>query len=254
MDSDGRLLSLASIFDGVRTPDWIVEINPATGVVTPLIELPEESFDIYYEGIGTNPIDEVTYLFLDFNDGMPQYAAVSFTTDTIAEPTPLEGIQASLGNGYIIEGDFDATGELWFTYNNAGVSRSNGELDVATGATELGDPRIESKAIAVGPVYVPSTPAGPQLAATGVNGRAGGGRRCSGSRPRRSLPAHPPSRAGLDRTFRTQGPAATPGPECPVSWAEAENPANFEQTLPMTKGTTRCLYAAPLLDSLSPPR
>lgn len=163
--TDGVLLTIVVLDDDTDWGErWVASIDPATGEVTPLVELPAGDVTPYYEGLATNPVDGVTYVFFDYDEGMPYMVVVDFTTSSLGAETELQGIQDSLGSGWISEGDFDATGTLWFTYSG-GVSRTDGDLDIATEATRLGDPDITSKAIAVGPPYAPPAP---QLADTGL--------------------------------------------------------------------------------------
>lgn len=162
--ADGTLLTYISVADD----EWVASVNPVTGALTPLVNLDEFEDTPIFEGIATNPVDGVTYLLSDYDDGMPGMLAIDFATGTLGEYIALEGIQATVGAGYINEGDFDAAGVLWFTYSGAGVSRTNdAPVDVATEATELGDPEINSSAITVGSGSA-IAPAAPQLAATGL--------------------------------------------------------------------------------------
>ncbi|MDO7883228.1 hypothetical protein [Antiquaquibacter soli] len=161
--ADGTLLAYARLDVEGSVSMYLTSVDPVTGVVTPIVDLDSLDEDLYFEGIATNPVDGVTYLLADLDDGLPGTVAFDFDTLTIGELVQYPAVAASLGGGYYSEGDFDADGVLWFTYND-GVSRTSGPVDVAVDAVEVGTPAVESKAITV-------TGTGPypeQLAATGL--------------------------------------------------------------------------------------
>jgi len=150
---------------------WVASIDPATGVVTLLVSTDAATDDRIFEGIATNPVTGVTFALADYDNGVPAYSPIDFTTGTFGESVVFEQIAEDLGSGWFIEGDFDATGVLWFTYSD-GVARTDAPAEVGVDATELGTPDIFSKAITVGQTVVAPAPAPapePQLAATGFD-------------------------------------------------------------------------------------
>lgn len=165
---DGVLLTYAEFENGDNDIDSIASVNPVTGLTTPLIDLDLVEDGRIFEGIATNPVDGITYALADYDDSLPAASPIDFGTGLIGDSIIYEEIAATIGGGYIVEGDFDATGVLWFTYSGAGVSRTNAPIEVAVEATELGDPDINGKAITVGSIS-PAAPAPePELAATGL--------------------------------------------------------------------------------------
>lgn len=157
--------------DGPGT-EWIASIDPATGAVTLLVDVDLPDDGRIFEGIATNPVTGVTYALADFDNGIPAYSPVDLVAGTVGESVALPTISDSIGAGWFVEGDFDSTGVLWFTYSNGvGVSRTDTPAEVGVSATELGDPSIAEKAITIGQtVVVPPVPVPvpePQLAATG---------------------------------------------------------------------------------------
>lgn len=166
---DGVLLTYAEFENGDNDIDSIASVNPVTGLTTPLIDLDLVDDSRIFEGIATNPVDGITYALADYDDGLPAASPIDFGTGLIGDSIIYEEVATSIGGGYFVEGDFDATGVLWFTYSGAGVSRTNAPVEVAVEATELGDPDIVSKAITVGSIS-PAAPAPePELAATGLS-------------------------------------------------------------------------------------
>ena len=167
---DGLFLTYA-VFTYPEVDDpWISSIDPATGSLTPLVNTYSVDDGRLFEGIATNPVNGVTYALADYNDGIPAYSPVDLAAGTVGDSISFPEIYDNLGFGYFSEGDFDATGVLWFTYSGepGSVARTNGPAEVGVDATELGTPDILSKAITVGQTAVfPVVPAAPQLAATG---------------------------------------------------------------------------------------
>ncbi|MDH6180268.1 hypothetical protein M2152_000450 [Microbacteriaceae bacterium SG_E_30_P1] len=149
--------------------EWLASIDPATGVVTPLVDLDTAPDGRIFEGIATNPVTGVTYLLADYDDGIPAYSSIDIATGGFGESVFFPQFAETLGSGWFSEGDFDATGTLWFTYSgDVGVARTDGPAEVGVDAVELGDPDIVSKAITIGQTVVAPAPAPePQLAATG---------------------------------------------------------------------------------------
>ncbi len=177
--NDGTLLTYLRIGQEVGQM-WIVSIDSVSGVLTPLVDVTNVDADLetrrIFEGLATNPVTGVTYALADYNDGVPAYSPVDLNAGTVGASEALTGIAESVGTGYIREGDFDASGVLWFIYSGEGtpVARTNGPTEVGTEGTTLGDPEILSKAITVGQTIVAPAPAPapapePQLAATGFD-------------------------------------------------------------------------------------
>jgi hypothetical protein len=164
--ADGTLITYVE--GGPDSGALIVSIDFTTGALAVLIDTDTVDDERIYEGLATNPVTGITYVLADYDDGIPAAAPVDFAAGTIGESIFYEDIADSLGGGWFTEGDFDADGVLWFTYSNAGVSRTDGALEVGVDATELGDPDIISKAITIGQTVVLPAPA-PQLAATGLD-------------------------------------------------------------------------------------
>lgn len=165
---DGVLLTYAEFTDGSGELFWLSSIDPATGALTPLVDLDLADENLIFEGIATNPVDGVTYALADFDNGMPSASPIDFGSGTVGASIDYPDVQDSLGNGYFIEGDFDESGVLWFTYTGAGVSRSDAPFEVGVEATELGQPAIRGGAITIGTtIDLSAEPAEPELAATG---------------------------------------------------------------------------------------
>ncbi|MDH6181950.1 hypothetical protein M2152_002132 [Microbacteriaceae bacterium SG_E_30_P1] len=176
--ADCTVITLAELDGG---DDWaIIEVDPATGASTVLLELPDlESGG--YTGLATNAAG-VTHLFFEL-EGYPNYTAVDFEGGTIGLPIPLEGLIDYFESSGFTEGvDFDAAGGLWIV---AGVNAeeeyhlvtfaAGADLGTAT-PTDIGTLpyygdglRINSPIplTAEGATVAPVTPAKPQLAATG---------------------------------------------------------------------------------------
>ena len=166
--NEGVLLTYVSAAES----QWVASIDPATGVVTPLIDTATAPDDRIFEGLATNPVTGVTFALADYDNGLPAYSPIDFATGTFGESVVFEEIAADLGSGWFSEGDFDASGVLWFTYGG-GVARTDAPVEVGVDATELGEPDIMSKAITVGQTVVAPAPAPaavePVLAATGLD-------------------------------------------------------------------------------------
>lgn len=155
--------------EGVPSSEWIASIDPATGAVTLLVNVDLPDDGRIFEGIATNPVTGITYALADYDNGVPAYSPVDLAAGTVGASVALTSISDSIGAGWFVEGDFDATGVLWFIYSSeVGVARTDAPAEVGVEATELGDPDIEDKAITVGQTVVPPAPE-PQLAATGLS-------------------------------------------------------------------------------------
>ncbi len=169
--NEGLFLAYIDIAgDGDSSSEWIASIDPATGAVTLLVDVDLPDDGRIFEGLATNPVTGITYALADFDDGIPAYSPVNLVAGTVGESVALTSVSDSIGGGWFVEGDFDSTGVLWFTYSGeVGVARTDAPAEVGVEATELGDPDIAEKAITVGQTAVfPVPPAPePQLAATG---------------------------------------------------------------------------------------
>lgn len=161
---DGVLIAYA-YFDDDEADQWIVSINHVTGAVTRLVDLSDIDDGRLFEGLATNPVDGITYALADYDNGIPAASPVNFATATVGDSVSYPEIADSLGSGWFSEGDFDASGVLWFTYSG-GVSRTDAPFEVGVDATELGEPDIRSKAITIGSGTAPA--AAPELADTGA--------------------------------------------------------------------------------------
>lgn len=178
---DGTILTLATVNTGfeINQSLWLSSIDPATGIVYPLVDLTgyldelqeDEDAELYLDSLATNPLTGVTYIFIDFNDGTPQYVAVDIATDTAAAPVPLVNVEGALGEGYIQGADYTDTGVLFFYYFVFGEVEGPGstvfanlaaDITTSPAATligEVGD--VSSGALAYDPA--------PMLANTGLN-------------------------------------------------------------------------------------
>lgn len=169
---DGVLITYGRFADGDDSVFWISSINPVTGLVTPLVDLDLVDDDRIFEGLATNPVNGVTYALADYDDGIPAMSPVDFTTATVGDSITFPEIADSIGrSGWFSEGDFDATGVLWFTFSG-GVSRTDAPVEVGVEATELGQPDIASKAITIGSESAAAPAPAPELADTGFAANA----------------------------------------------------------------------------------
>lgn len=126
--NDGRTITLVYFYTEGEPPvaHWsIAEVNAGTGELTTLFSLDDAVFFEEGEGllptsIATDPATGITYVFLQAPDGTVGFLSVNVAASAfVDEPTQLAG-------EYFVEGevlgvDFDqATGELFFTYDNYG--------------------------------------------------------------------------------------------------------------------------------------
>jgi hypothetical protein len=173
---DGTLLTIVRINFGeeVNEGTWLSSIDPATGTVTPLLDLTGyiNDFDdfLYVDSLATDPTTGVTYLLTDFDDGMPLYSTVDFVGGTVADPVALTGVNEVLGDGYILGSDFTDAGVLFFIYNSTeegsqdAFASLTGAITANPSATFIGavdDEDVSTNALAYDPA--------PKLADTGLN-------------------------------------------------------------------------------------
>ena len=175
---DGTILTLAEINFGEEVNEglWLSSIDSTTGVLTPLVDLTgyidefedAEGDDLFIDSLATDPTTGITYVLVDFDDGTPQYLAVDIANDFVAPPAPLPGVNAILGDGYMMGADFTDTGVLHYFYSvfGEGEPRVFASLSAAITANPagvfsgiLGD--VSTPALAYDPA--------PKLAATGLN-------------------------------------------------------------------------------------
>ncbi len=172
----GALLAFAALRIGGEfgTEEiWVVEIDPATGAATRLIDLTpldeaasQNSDEVFFDSIATHPISGATYMFLDYDDGDPMASLLDLEAGTYSEPYRLSGIDDSLGNGWVSGADFDPAGTLWFLYPQTGdvtLASTTGDFSEAVGAVSSGS------ALGSNPINLTYDPAAPpQLADTGA--------------------------------------------------------------------------------------
>ena len=107
------------IYDGESTtfPLFVSYVDVATGLTTPLTELPElgeEQEFIDWNGIATNPVTGITYLFAQFG-AASWFATLDVATGTVSGLQPTEGVFGYFGESSLnpSEADFQPDGKLW---------------------------------------------------------------------------------------------------------------------------------------------
>lgn len=106
------------VTDGENTtfPIFVSYVDVATGLTTPITELPElsEGSSIEWEGIATDPVTGVTYLFAAFL-GTTHFAVLDVTTGAVSGMQSMDGLWAFFdeSNQFPVEADFQPDGKLW---------------------------------------------------------------------------------------------------------------------------------------------
>jgi hypothetical protein len=163
---DGTILTFAEINTGpeVNVGTWLSSIDPATGYVTPLVDVTGLEDDTFVDSLATDPLTGVTYALVDYNDGLPQYSVLDIAAGTYATPAPLSAVRDSIGSGYMQGSDFTDEGILHFFYSSEGsvFAHLNGAITSNPTATVAGPvDDVETDALAYDPA--------PKLADTGLN-------------------------------------------------------------------------------------
>lgn len=177
---DCTVISIAEIDDGEPgTFPSIVEIDPATGDTTVLVELP--LIEGEYTGLATDAAG-VTHLFMTFA-GYPYTRTIDLETGTLGDSTALAGLSEYFESSGFTEGvDFDAAGGLWLVTGvnaeeeyhlvsyaagadlGSGTPTDIGILPYYGDGLQINSPiPLTADAAPVAPIE----PAKPQLAATG---------------------------------------------------------------------------------------
>jgi hypothetical protein len=107
---DCTLLAIAGL-EGDYAGVAVVEVNPATGVVEIVAELPEIE-DVEYTGLATDSTG-VTYLFGDV-ESQPWVTVLDLVIGTFPEPSLMTGLANYYeSGGFTLGVDFDAADGLW---------------------------------------------------------------------------------------------------------------------------------------------
>jgi LPXTG-motif cell wall-anchored protein len=106
---NGTLLTYAQL-DGTL---WLASVNPATGLLTPVVDLTVPWDDYSEESIATDPTTGITYLFFD-DDAGPVYFTADLVLGTVDGPFSLDVLADELEVDRVLGADFDAAGTLWF--------------------------------------------------------------------------------------------------------------------------------------------
>jgi hypothetical protein len=97
-------------------PLYVSYVDVATGLTTPITQLPEvgeEQEFIDWNGIATNPVTGVTYLFAEFEDAS-NFVVLNVATGTLSGLQAMDGVPATLdGENAPSEADFQPDGKLW---------------------------------------------------------------------------------------------------------------------------------------------
>lgn len=129
-------------------PLFVSFVDDVTGLSKPVTELPEiaDGLVIDWNGIATDPLSGVTYLFADFN-GLAHFATLNVSTGAISTLQPLDGVaeyfESSIG---VQEADFQPDGKLWVLVwvdefdEYQLVSLAPGAALLTATPTEVGDP------------------------------------------------------------------------------------------------------------------
>ena len=160
---DGTLLTIVEFEVGEEAVElWIASIDPATGIITPLVNFSDVEGDIILDSLATDPTTGITWAFVD-GEGPQSAYPIDFTAMTYGDPVSMEGLWDSVGSGYISGADFNDAGQLWFIYNFEGRALVSLDGAVATEATGTVAGPVEDVA-----GYALAWDSAPQLAATGL--------------------------------------------------------------------------------------
>lgn len=172
---DGTLIAFLILEGEGGDLEYVVSIDPGTGVATELVDLTGVSD--FLDSLATDPTTGTTYAFVDENDGMPQYLELDLVGGAYSGPTDLTGFNSAFGDGFVDGADFDTAGTLWFYYAVFGdsdgvdytlLAASSGAFSAAVGADFVGGGAVSTDLdtvnLTIGPAVVK-----PALAATGVD-------------------------------------------------------------------------------------
>lgn len=177
---DCTLLGSVVLADETPYRSVIASINPATGFVDVLIELPG---GIRETGVATNSAGQTFVFATDFDDAF--VALAELDAGAIGPWTRLDTMMDLFGGGGSTDGvDFDATDRLWAVFLSEELSQvrlvslAPGDDLAAATATDVGHlptaqttgPRVQSPVpLAADASPGPPAPPGPHLAATGAD-------------------------------------------------------------------------------------
>jgi hypothetical protein len=161
--TDGRILAIgyfAENGDG-ETPGHhaVIEVDPATGVITPLVDLTSviaDEEDIYwYQGVATDPTTGITYLlgYHYDSEAANQYPAAAVAVDlsagTIGTPVLMPAYPSNLIDD-INDGDFDESGVLYLLSADGVLGTLAGPPSASSAFANLGSPaQLVNNVIAV---------------------------------------------------------------------------------------------------------
>ena len=174
--------------DVVQAQYWLGTLDATTGYFFALVNLSAAVFggdaQGYLDSIATDPTTGTTYVLFDYDNGTPLYLTADFAGHTWDGPTPLPNVEDALGGGFMEGADFDASGTLWFIYDQFSkgemaqvvpiigdgnpLASTTGAFGTDVGASAIGGvpdsetDQIAEFALTVGPAYTP-----PALAKTG---------------------------------------------------------------------------------------
>jgi len=136
---DGTIIAIAdlSVLDGEFPVDVdaIISIDPATGLIAQLVDITGASS--YFDSLSTDPTTGITYLWVDEDDGTPQYIVLDLVAGTYDPTVDLLQVQDDLGGGYMKGADFDTSGTLWFFYGSQ-LASLTGSPSETVGAVSSG--------------------------------------------------------------------------------------------------------------------
>lgn len=178
--TDGRILAIG-FFDGGGDGDQgyrhaVIEVDPATGVITPIVDLTEAltSDTYWFEGLATDPTTDTTYLlgYHYDSEAANQYPAVAVPVDldanTVGSPIMLPAYPSNLIDD-INEGDFDDAGVLYLVSDDGVLGTLAAPLSTSSAFANLGSPaQLNSNVIAVTGA-ASDDDGGGELASTGTN-------------------------------------------------------------------------------------
>jgi LPXTG-motif cell wall-anchored protein len=136
--TDGTLLTYARVTytedDALITEEWVASLDPATGVLTPRVEVTD--VDPFLDSLATNPVTGVTYSFVDIDDGVPQYVTIDLAAASVLASST---------------GEFGASAGAVAVGTVSDVSTVNLAYDpFVAAAPALADTGVDASAVALG--------------------------------------------------------------------------------------------------------